>query len=66
MGVLKQKCVPSYELFLNGSNFSTIYFNMTYESYLKEIDNESMSREKISWNLKIFYENQKITNYWLK
>ncbi|CAF0997674.1 unnamed protein product [Rotaria sordida] len=40
MGVLRQKCVPSYELFFNNSNFSTITFNMSYDSYIKEIDNE--------------------------
>jgi hypothetical protein len=38
MGVLRQKCVPTYEAFLNNSNFG---FNMSYQSYLKQIDNES-------------------------
>jgi hypothetical protein len=42
MGVLRQKCVPTYEAFYNVSNFSSIGFNMSYETYLKEIDNESM------------------------
>ena len=41
MGVLRQKCVPTYEAFLNGSNVTSVTFNNTYESYLKEIDNES-------------------------
>ncbi|CAF1542829.1 unnamed protein product, partial [Rotaria sordida] len=40
MGVLRQKCVPTYESFLNNSNLYNIGFNMTYEVYLKEIDNE--------------------------
>ncbi|CAF3828874.1 unnamed protein product [Rotaria sordida] len=40
MGVLRQKCVPTYESFLNNSNISSIKFNMTYAIYLKEIDNE--------------------------
>ncbi|CAF1292767.1 unnamed protein product [Rotaria sordida] len=40
MGVLRQKCVPTYESFLNNSNISSIESNMTYAIYLKEIDNE--------------------------
>ncbi|CAM4752984.1 unnamed protein product [Rotaria magnacalcarata] len=40
MGVLRQKCVPTFDSFLNNSNLSSIGFNLTYESYLKEIDNE--------------------------
>jgi hypothetical protein len=44
MGVLRQKCVPTYESFLNNSKFSNIGFNMSYESYLKQLDNESMYR----------------------
>ncbi|CAF1576104.1 unnamed protein product [Rotaria sordida] len=40
MGVLRQKCVPTYESFLNNSNISSIKSNMTYAIYLKEIDNE--------------------------
>ena len=39
MGVLRQKCVPTYESFLNSSSFS---MNFSYELYLKEIDNQSM------------------------
>ena len=42
MGVLRQKCVPTYESFSNSSNFSSIGYNMSYDFYLKEIDNESM------------------------
>lgn len=42
MGVLRQKCVPTYEYFLNNSNFSNIGFNISYELYLEEINNESM------------------------
>jgi hypothetical protein len=42
MGVLRQKCVPTYESLLNNSNFSTSSFNMSYESYTLEIKNESM------------------------
>ncbi len=42
MGVLRQKCVPTYGSFLNNSNFSNIGFNMSYDSYLTEINNESM------------------------
>ncbi|CAF4103833.1 unnamed protein product, partial [Rotaria sordida] len=41
MGVLRQKCVPTYEYFLNNSNLYNIGFNMTYKVYLKEIDNET-------------------------
>ncbi|CAF3513815.1 unnamed protein product [Rotaria sp. Silwood1] len=41
MGVLRQKCVPTYELFLNNSNLSSTEFNMTYEAYLNEIGNET-------------------------
>jgi hypothetical protein len=37
MGVLRQKCVLSYESFVNDSNLS-------YASYLKKIDNESMRK----------------------
>ncbi|CAF0840530.1 unnamed protein product [Rotaria sordida] len=40
MGVLRQKCVPTYESFLNNSNLFSIGFNMTYEAYLNEINNE--------------------------
>ncbi|CAF4861906.1 unnamed protein product, partial [Rotaria socialis] len=40
MGVLRQKCVPTFDSFLNNSNLSGIGFNLTYESYLIEIDNE--------------------------
>ncbi|CAF3921157.1 unnamed protein product, partial [Rotaria sp. Silwood1] len=42
MGVLRQKCVPTYESFLNNSNISNIGFNMSYETYLEEVKNESM------------------------
>ena len=42
MGVLRQKCVPTYDSFLNSSNFSSIGFNISYKSYLEQIDNESM------------------------
>ncbi|CAF3197615.1 unnamed protein product [Rotaria sp. Silwood2] len=41
MGALRQKCVQTYEYFLNSSNFSSIGFNMSYESYFQEIDNET-------------------------
>lgn len=41
MGVLRQKCVPTYESFLNNSNLTNFGSNVTYEHYLKEIDNES-------------------------
>ncbi|CAF2943292.1 unnamed protein product [Rotaria sp. Silwood2] len=40
MGVLRQKCVPTHDSFLNNSNFSMIGFNMSYDAYTKEIDNE--------------------------
>ncbi len=46
MGVLRQKCVPTYESFLNASN---IGFNISYTYYLKQIDNESMLRVRIIW-----------------
>jgi len=46
MGVLRQKCVPTYGSFLNNSNFSNIGFNMSYDSYLTEINNESMLSKK--------------------
>ncbi|CAF1587688.1 unnamed protein product, partial [Adineta ricciae] len=36
MGVLRQKCVPQYDSFLNTSQF-----NMSYRSYLKKIDDEA-------------------------
>ncbi|UJR15131.1 hypothetical protein I4U23_002096 [Adineta vaga] len=39
MGVLRQKCVPTYDTFLNNSNFTTIDFNMTFHDYLSEIEN---------------------------
>ncbi len=42
MGVLKQKCVLSYESFLNNSNLSNREFNVSYHSYLNAIDNNSM------------------------
>ncbi|CAF3628000.1 unnamed protein product [Rotaria socialis] len=41
MGALRQKCVPTFESFLNNSNVSSARINMTYEGYLKEIDNET-------------------------
>ncbi|CAF1244320.1 unnamed protein product [Rotaria sordida] len=41
MGVLRQKCVLTYESFLNNSKFFSIRFNMSYESYLKALNNES-------------------------
>ncbi|CAF3236407.1 unnamed protein product [Rotaria socialis] len=41
MGVLRQKCVPTYDSFLNNSDISSIGHNMSYEAYLKEIDNET-------------------------
>ncbi len=40
MGVLRQKCVLTYESFLNNSN-------MSYDSYLEEIKNESMLNRPI-------------------
>jgi hypothetical protein len=46
MGVLKQKCVLSYESFLNNSNYSMIGLNMSYEFYIQEIENESMFIER--------------------
>jgi hypothetical protein len=42
MGVLRQKCVPTYESLLNSSKFSSIGFNTLYKYYLKAIENESM------------------------
>ncbi len=42
MGVLRQKCVPTYETFLNNSNMSMIGWNTSYESYKQEIKNGSM------------------------
>ncbi|CAF4243563.1 unnamed protein product, partial [Rotaria sordida] len=45
MGVLRQKCVPTYESFLHNSNISSIESNMTYAIYLKEIDNEKKVSE---------------------
>ena len=59
MGVLRQKCVPTYESFLNNSNFSSIGFNMSYKSYLKQMDNESMLRNCLFIMMRkeeIFYE----------
>ena len=47
MGVLRQKCVPTYESFLNDAmNSSNFTLNMTYEIYLKEIDNESRNNKR--------------------
>ncbi|CAF2903870.1 unnamed protein product [Rotaria sp. Silwood2] len=40
MGVLRQKCVPTYESFFNSSNFSSVGFNMSYKLYEEEIKNE--------------------------
>ncbi|CAF4227068.1 unnamed protein product, partial [Rotaria magnacalcarata] len=40
MGVLRQKCVPTYELFLNNSKISNSRSNTSYDFYLKELDNE--------------------------
>ncbi|CAF3299981.1 unnamed protein product [Rotaria socialis] len=37
MGALRQKCVPTYESFLNSSNFSSVGFNRSYEFYVKEM-----------------------------
>jgi hypothetical protein len=48
MGVLKQKCVPAYETFSNSSNFSSLGFNMSYESYAQEIKNESMFIDRLN------------------
>jgi hypothetical protein len=42
MGVLRQKCVLTYEAFLNNSNFSIPGYNMPLESYLQDISNGSM------------------------
>ncbi|CAF3598036.1 unnamed protein product [Adineta steineri] len=41
MGVLRQKCVPTYESFFNNSNITNIAYNMSFELYAKEVDNES-------------------------
>ncbi|CAF3746852.1 unnamed protein product [Rotaria sp. Silwood1] len=41
MGILRQKCVLTYKSFLNNSKSSNIGFNMSYESYLKALNNES-------------------------
>ncbi|CAF1923068.1 unnamed protein product [Rotaria magnacalcarata] len=41
MGVLRQKCVPTYELFLNNSKISNSRSNTSYDFYLKELDNET-------------------------
>ncbi|CAF3681094.1 unnamed protein product [Adineta steineri] len=38
MGVLRQKCVPTYESFINNSN---IGFNISYNFYLKQMNNEN-------------------------
>ncbi len=54
MGVLRQKCVPTYGSFLNNTNFSSIGFNMSYESYLTEINNESMLKNRFVF----FIENK--------
>ena len=52
MGVLRQKCVISYESFLNGSNLTTGVMNTSYDYYLQEIDNESRyTRIVDSWHL---------------
>jgi hypothetical protein len=48
MGVLRQKCIPTYESFSNNSNFSSIVFNGSYESYIQEIKNESMLNGEIN------------------
>ncbi|UJR10951.1 hypothetical protein I4U23_015136 [Adineta vaga] len=37
MGVLRQKCVPSFDSFLNSSTG----LNQSYKSYLKDLDNET-------------------------
>jgi hypothetical protein len=42
MGVLRQKCVLTYDAFLNNSNFSMMGYNMSLQAYLKEIENGSM------------------------
>ncbi|CAF4869602.1 unnamed protein product [Rotaria sp. Silwood1] len=41
MGILRQKCVLTYKSFLNNSKSANIGFNMSYESYLKALNNES-------------------------
>jgi hypothetical protein len=51
MGVLRQKCVLTYDALLNNSNFSMMGYNMSFEAYQKEVSNGSMlmtgvSREK--------------------
>ncbi|CAF0947344.1 unnamed protein product [Adineta steineri] len=38
MGVLRQKCVATYESFINNSN---IGFNISYNFYLKQMNNEN-------------------------
>ncbi|CAF4218965.1 unnamed protein product [Rotaria socialis] len=40
MGVLRQKCVPTYDLFLNNSKIFNSRSNMSYDFYLKELNNE--------------------------
>ncbi|CAF3491897.1 unnamed protein product [Rotaria socialis] len=40
MGTLRQKCVPSYDSFVNNTNSYSEGFNMSFESYLTKIDNE--------------------------
>lgn len=47
MGVLTQKCVPSYETFLNDTSFASMGYNMTYTSYELAIANSSMRSEMI-------------------
>ncbi|CAF1300247.1 unnamed protein product, partial [Adineta steineri] len=42
MGVLRQKCVPTYESFINNSNLS----NISYNFYLKQMDNQTYWYEK--------------------
>ncbi|UJR17003.1 hypothetical protein I4U23_003901 [Adineta vaga] len=44
MGALRQKCVPTYESFLNTSNFSNI--QMSYSSYLNQMNNQSYWYQK--------------------
>ncbi|CAF2018504.1 unnamed protein product [Rotaria magnacalcarata] len=44
-GVLRQKCVPTYESFLNNSNLYGVQLYMSFEFYLAEIDNESMLKK---------------------
>jgi len=64
MGVLRQKCVPTYESFLNNSNLYNIGFKMTYKAYLKEIDNESRLKIHLLWsNEKIFSINLLIEKF---